>query len=399
MVVGVGYLDEPRAGDLRAKAFGHRAGEDRAPLSADHERRRGDSREQRPAVDRLARRVARRVEPEADGAVPPRDALAGQVGEEGGIRVRVGREEPERGHGRLDGRMPAGRPRAALLHLGEPLGRDRRPRVHDDQPPDPIGVPRGAGDRVVAAHRVADEDRRAPSRGRRGPRRCRARSPRSRRPAALPTRSPRGRAGRAPRRGGAPRGPWRPRRTSERARPPRGGGGCRTGPRGPTRAGGGPRPRIVDPPAPGGLAGEGAAHAAHLRGGQARTSRHFAAFARSPSGELPKPGSDPGFGFAGGELPKSGSDPGFGFAGGERPKSGSDPGFGVAGGERSKSGSDPGFGVAQCDGRGGDRLEVRAWPRDGLDGSVVSSLTMEPLSARRRAADEREAGCRSAGPS
>ena len=118
--------------------------------------------QERPAVDRDARRVARRVEPEADGPVPPRDALARQVGQQGRIRGRLGRQEPEGGHGRLDGRMPARGSLAALLHLGEPLGWNRRARVHDDQPPDPIGMPRGAGDRVVAAHRVSDEDRRFP---------------------------------------------------------------------------------------------------------------------------------------------------------------------------------------------------------------------------------------------
>ena len=58
--------------------------------------------------------------------------------------------------------MPAKRSRPALFHLGEPLGWNRRAGVHDNQAPDPAGMPRGAGDRVVAAHRVPDEDRRFP---------------------------------------------------------------------------------------------------------------------------------------------------------------------------------------------------------------------------------------------
>ena len=243
MVVGVGYLDEPGAGQLRAKALGHRAREDRAPLSADHERRCGDSREERPAVDRHARRVARRIEPRL--TAPSRHATLSRArwaSRAGSASVSGGRSRKVATAASTVGCRRGGRTPRSFIWASR-SARNRRARVHDDQPPDPIGVPRGAGDRVVAAHRVPDEDRRAPTRGGRSPRRCRPRSPRSRTPAAAPTRSPRGRAGRAPRRGGAPRAQWRPRRTSARGRPPRGAAGRRTGPPGPTRAGGGPRPR------------------------------------------------------------------------------------------------------------------------------------------------------------
>src|SRR5262245_40752084 len=76
MVIRAGDLDEPRARDLRTEPLRHRAREDRAPLPADDQRGSGDPREQRPAVDRLACGVAGRIEPIAEGAGSPDDALS-----------------------------------------------------------------------------------------------------------------------------------------------------------------------------------------------------------------------------------------------------------------------------------------------------------------------------------
>ena len=121
-------------------------------------------REQRPAVGRGAEAIGVRVEAIEPATIALDGAGRSQVLEQGGVGNGLPRDEPERRGRRLAARI---RPARTLLPTtakrAETLLRNRRPGIEDDQPAQAVGVPRGERHRVVAAHRMTDQDHALPA--------------------------------------------------------------------------------------------------------------------------------------------------------------------------------------------------------------------------------------------
>src|SRR5215472_3534149 len=113
--------------------------------------------EELPAVDRVSGAVTLRVEAIKEAAVALRDALPSQVVEQLGSGQRLGGQEleaPERLVERLVATGPTVTP---PMHGLQAALWQRRAAIHHAEHAYPIRMPRREADRVVAAHRVADE--------------------------------------------------------------------------------------------------------------------------------------------------------------------------------------------------------------------------------------------------
>ena len=141
--------------------------------------------------------LACRIEAVHEAPVPLDDALPRHVLEEGGRRHRLAGQEPEARERRREGLVAPGAPVAALVHPVEPVRRQGRPAVDDDEGGEPLGMPGREGHRVVPAHRVAGERHPLPAEGIRHAEEVAGEVRRRIRGRRVTTRSRRGRAGRA----------------------------------------------------------------------------------------------------------------------------------------------------------------------------------------------------------